>query len=98
MPTWSTACLDWKQRLIDRRSLVTFDPLFPGEAEAGLSIFRDLILVDVRGKTTIGEAWLDWTFDLPRPLFGSYDHQTGQRLIRYFFECVAKKNTKSTRA
>jgi len=98
VPTWSTACLDWEERILNGRSLVTFDPLFPAEAEAALSIFRDLKIVDVPGRPTIGEACLPWALDLPRALFGSYDDTTGRRLIRYFFLCVAKKNTKSTLA
>lgn len=96
VPTWSTACLDWQERIVKRESLVTFDALFPDEAEAALSIFRDLKLVDVPGRPTIDECCLPWVFDLPRALFGSYDTQSGRRLIRYIFECVAKKNTKST--
>ncbi|MCK1583249.1 terminase large subunit [Bradyrhizobium sp. 168] len=105
MPTWSTACLDWKERIVNRQSLVTFDALFPDEAEAALSIFRDLILVDVPGRPTIGECCLPWVYDLPRILFGSYDAEgisdpanLGRRLIRYFLLHVAKKNTKSTLA
>lgn len=97
-PAWSTACPDWEQRLLERRSLVPFDPLFPAEAEAALDIFRDLVLVDVAGRPTMGEACLPWAFDLPRTLFGSYDADTGRRLIRSYFEFVAKKNSKSTRA
>ncbi|MGY3366165.1 phage terminase large subunit-like protein [Bradyrhizobium sp. GM2.4] len=105
MPTWSTACLDWKERIVNRQSLVTFDALFPEEAEAALSIFRDLILVDVPGRPTISECCLPWVYDLPRILFGSYDAEgisdpanLGRRLIRYFLLHVAKKNTKSTLA
>jgi len=98
VPSWSTACPDWQERIVNRQSLVTFDPLFPDEAEAALSIFRDLRIVDVPGRPTIAEACLPWVFDLPKALFGSYDVDTGRRLIRYFFECVAKKNTKSTLA
>ncbi|MCK1676624.1 terminase large subunit [Bradyrhizobium sp. 150] len=105
MPIWSTACLDWKERIVNRQSLVTFDALFPDEAEAALSIFRDLILVDVPGRPTIGECCLPWVYDLPRILFGSYDAEgisdpanLGRRLIRYFLLHVAKKNTKSTLA
>lgn len=97
-PSWSTACPDWEDRIVKRQSLVTFDPLFPEEAEAALSIFRELRIVDVAGRPTIREACLPWVFDLPRALFGSYDKRTGRRLIRFFFECVAKKNTKSTLA
>lgn len=98
MTPWSTACLDWEQRIVNRQSLVTFDPLFPNEAAAALEIYRDLVLVDVAGRPTMGKACLPWAFDLPRALFGSYDQETGRRHIRSYFEFVAKKNSKSTRA
>jgi len=105
VPSWSTACPDWKERIVNRQSLVTFDALFPDEAEAALSIFRDLHIVDVPGRPTIEECCLPWVYDLPRALFGSYDAEgisgaanLGRRLIRYFFLCVGKKNTKSTLA
>lgn len=95
---WSTACPDWEERIINRHSLVPFDPLFPAEADAALAIFRELVLVDVAGRPTIGEACLPWVFDLPRALFGAYEAESGRRLIRYFFEFVSKKNIKSTQA
>jgi len=72
--------------------------MFPEEAKAALDIYRDLVLVDVAGKPTMAQACLPWVFDLPRALFGSYDPISGRRLIRYYFEFVAKKNAKSTRA
>lgn len=97
-PQWSTACDDWEQRILERRSMVSFDPLFAEEAEAALDIYRDLVLVDVGGRPTMGQASLPWALDLPRALFGSYDPDTGRRLIRSYFEFVAKKNSKSTRA
>jgi phage terminase large subunit-like protein len=98
MPEWSTACLDWERRIIERRSLVPFEPLFPDEAEAALAIFRQLRIVDAVGSPTIEEACLPWAFDLPRHLFGSYDPRTGRRGIRFFMLFVAKKNAKSTMA
>lgn len=97
-PEWSTACIDWETKIVNRQSLVTFPPLFPAEAEAALDIYRDLILVDVANRPTMGEACLPWAFDLPRSLFGSYDASSGRRYIRAYFEFLAKKNTKSTRA
>lgn len=97
-PTWTTACPDWERRIIDRQSLLPFEPQFPEEAEAALKIYRDLILVDVARRPTMQQACLPWAFDLPRALFGSYDPDSGRRLIRYYFEFVAKKNAKSTRA
>lgn len=97
-PTWSTACPDWESRIVARQSLVPFDPLYPDEAAAALAIFNELRIVDAAGRPTMAEACLPWAFDLPRALFGAYDAETGRRLIRYFFEFVAKKNSKSTRA
>src|SRR5262245_42451416 len=72
-PRWTTACPDWEQRIVERRSLVPFDPLFPAEADAALEIFNDLVLVDVAGKPRMAQACLPWAFDLPRTLFGAYD-------------------------
>ena len=94
----TTACPDWERRLITRQSLVSFEPLFPDEAEAALSIFRELRIVDASGSPTIEEACLPWVYELPRHLFGAYDAQTGRRLIQFFMLFVAKKNAKSTMA
>jgi phage terminase large subunit-like protein len=103
VPVWTTACPDWEKRIVARQSLLPFDPLFPAEADAALDIFRELRIVDAAGRPTIAEACLPWAFDLPKALFGSYDHEgvagdRGRRLIQFFFEFVAKKNSKSTRA
>lgn len=95
---WSTACLDWRERIVAGKSLLPCGPLFPAEAEAGLGIFRDLPIVDVIGKPTFGEISRDWVFDLPSAVFGAYNPETGRREINEFFELIAKKNTKSTRA
>jgi phage terminase large subunit-like protein len=98
LPQWTTACPDWGRRNVEGRSLLPFEPMFPEEARAALDIYRDLVLVDVAGKPTMAQACLPWAFDLPRALFGSYNPISGRRLIRYYFEFVAKKNAKSTRA
>lgn len=79
-------------------SLVPFPPLFPAEAEAALEIFRDLRIVDIAGRPTIGECCRQWVFDFAAAVFGSYDAETGRRLIRNFGLLVSKKNTKSTLA
>lgn len=98
MLTWSTACLDWRERIIAGKSLLPCPPLFPDEAEAALEVFRDLPIVDVMGKPTFGEIARAWAFDLPSAVFGAYNPETGRREINQFFELIAKKNTKSTRA
>lgn len=100
IPTWSTACLDWEERIVAGRSLLPCDPLFPAEAEAALDVFRNLRIVDLPGRPTFQEVSRPWVFDLPTAVFGAYggDETGGRRLIREFFELVSKKNGKSTQA
>lgn len=92
---WSTACLDWEKRIIAGESLITFPPLFPVEAERGLSVFKELHLKDVPGRPTYGQVGRQWQFDLVSHIFGSCDPESGRRLIREFFVMVGKKNDKS---
>jgi phage terminase large subunit-like protein len=98
MLTWSTACPDWRERIVQGKSLLPCGPLFPEEAEEALAVFRDLPIVDVLGKPTFGEISRDWVFDLPSAVFGAYNAATKRREINEFFELIPKKNTKSTRA
>lgn len=96
MLTWSTACTDWQERIVAGDPLIPFAPLFPGEAEAALQIFRELKIIDAPRSPTIGEACRPWVHDFAAHIFGSYDAEAGRRLIRYFFLLVSKKNSKST--
>src|SRR5438067_1835802 len=95
---WSTACPDWESRIVHGESLIPFGPLFPAEAEAAADVFRDLRIVDAPGSPTIGEACLPWVLEFVSAVFGAYDHESGRRLIREFFLCISKKNSKSTMA
>ena len=97
MAEWSTACLDWPERIKSGKSIIP-PPLFPEEAERALAIFKELKIVDAAGSPTFGEASAEWVFDLVRSVFGAYDAESGRRLITEWFICLPKKNSKSTLA
>lgn len=92
---WTTACPEWWQRLSAGESIIPA-PLFQAEAEEGLEVFRSLKLVDVPGSPTIEAACATWVLEFAGAIFGSYNSETGQRLITEYFLCIPKKNSKST--
>lgn len=94
MPTWTTACPDWADRLRCGESIIPA-PIFPEEAEKGLEVMRSLRIVDAPGSPTIGEASGQWIFDLAATVFGAYDAESGRRLITEWFVMLPKKNFKS---
>ena len=94
-PAWSTSCPDWPARLRARQSIIPL-PIFADQAQAALAIFKELRVVDLPGKPTFGECSEPWVFDFVAAIFGAYDAETGDQLIREFYLLISKKNTKST--
>lgn len=92
---WSTACPDWRQRLVERRSIIP-PPIYQEEADRAVAIFKELRVPDLPGKPTFGECSEQWVFDFVAAIFGAYDAETGNQLIREFYLLISKKNTKST--
>lgn len=96
--TWSTACPDWKERIVNKESLIPFKPLYAESAEMALKIFKQLKLVDVAGEPAMGEVTREWVYDFVGAIFGAYNPDTGMRMIQEFFLLISKKNMKSTLA
>ncbi|MEX5744665.1 terminase large subunit [Massilia sp. X63] len=94
---WTTACLDWERRLVERESIIP-PPIYADQAEHAVSIFKELRVVDIPGKPTFGECCEEWVFDFVRAIFGGYDAETGKQMIREYGLLISKKNTKSTLA
>ena len=100
-PAWSTACLDWRERIVAGESLVPCPPLYPGMAEEALKVFCALQVTDLPQKPdgswpTLGDICDQRILDLVAAIFGAEDPETGQRRIREFMLLISKKNGKST--
>ncbi|WPU24506.1 terminase large subunit [Cedecea neteri] len=95
MAQWSTACVDWGKRLITGKPIIP-PPIFPDQAEQALGIFKELRVSDLPGKPTFGECSEEWVFDFVKAIFGGYEAETGNQLIREYGLLISKKNTKST--
>ena len=93
---YTTACPDWERRIVARESLIVLPPLFPDVAADAWSICSSFILVDVRGRPTVGEASLPWLREFVEAVFGAEDPETGRRHINEIMLMVSKKNAKST--
>lgn len=102
---WTTACIDWEERLVERRSIIPA-PIFIDAAEHALGIFKQLKVVDLPKvwdeeleewrPPNFGECSEEWVFDFVRAIFGGCDPETGKQLIREYGLLISKKNTKST--
>ncbi len=96
-PLYTTACPDWAERLVAGKSIIP-PPIYPVQAQEALAVFKQLRIVDAPGSPTFGEACESWVFDFVAAIFGSYDAETGRRLIREVLMLIPKKNSKSTLA
>jgi len=105
-PQWDTSCKDWRTRIVKRQPLTPCAPLWPDQAEEGLSYFDQLPMVDL-GKNandeypTFGEVSPEWVRDFVGAVFGCYCDEEGhplrgRRLMKEFFMLISKKNSKST--
>ncbi|AJO76487.1 terminase large subunit [Pseudomonas sp. MRSN 12121] len=92
---WTTACPEWWRLLAAGESIIPA-PLFPDEAEASLEVFKGLKIVDAPGSPTIEASCAPWVLAFAGAVFGSYNSETGERLIREVMLCIPKKNSKST--
>lgn len=95
---WTTACPDWKTRIVAGQSLIPFSPLFESEANEALDVFGSLRMVDAPGMPTMAEVSRPWVTDFVASIFGAYDPDSGRRLIQEFMLLISKKNGKSTDA
>lgn len=106
-PTWTTACPDWEERILQGRSLMPCGPIFPDQARIGLEVFNSLRAVgvpnplaevDETGRAvspTYAQVCRPWITEIAEVIHGAYDVETGERLIREVLLKVPKKNWKS---
>ena len=96
MVDWSTACPGWEEKIVNRQSLIPFEPLYPDEAARALEIFGSLRMVDAVGSPLMSDAVLPWVNGFVGAIFGAYNPDEGRRVVNEFLLLISKKNGKST--
>lgn len=99
----STACIDWESRIVKGQTLIPFAPLFHENAVEALETFDMLRVVDADpdedgNPPLFGDISRQWIREFVAQIFGSYDNESGRRMIRNYFMLISKKNGKSTTA
>lgn len=99
-PAWTTACLDWRERIVNDQTMTPCAPLFPTAAARGMEIFSSLKMVSA--GITFGQV-RPWILEFAASIFGAYcdvpgHPDEGRRLINKFFMLISKKNGKSETA
>ena len=95
---WSTACVDWQDRIVKAQTLIPFAPLFHENQIEALQTFDALKMVDAGNDATFGDLCRPWIRHFVGHIFGAYENDTGIRHITEFFLLISKKNGKSTTA
>jgi phage terminase large subunit-like protein len=94
-PPLDLSCRDWRARIRKGVSLMPDGLILDEErADRARKIFGYLCVPDVEGTPSFDEVAADWSFELVRAVFGTWDGV--ERSVKEFFELVAKKNTKTT--
>lgn len=93
---WDLACPDWADRIRQCRPLIPPLPLDKAEAARAVAIFNRLRVPDVIGQPSFADAAGDWFRDIVAALFGSFDTDALERMLREIFVLVPKKNAKTT--
>jgi phage terminase large subunit-like protein len=98
LPPKAFARLDWRERIMDGRSLMPDLPWLDQErAQRAIRFYNALHIPDVPGQPLIRDSGGEWFREIVGALHGSLDVD-GDRKIKNVFLLVPKKNGKTTNA
>lgn len=96
VPAWDLSCPNWWDLLQEGKTPLPNLPLDQERVEQALAVFKRLRIPDIPKQPSFGEVSAPWVFDLVAAMFGAYDVERQQRMIRGYFAMLPKKNTKTT--